>query len=573
MREWHDGLGTSFLGEGLPRAWMELRGYTPEQAKALIDEYVKNDVPVSKVYADLQEQVAPKLLVDKSPSYGDAVDILDHAERIFDGAKYIHLVRHPYSVIESFIRNRFDRLMMDGDADPMAAGEEVWSMHNANIADFLSTVDSKRKFVVKYENIVANPEESMKALCAFLQIPFDPAVLQPYEGERMTDGIHKTSAPIGDPNFKKHDSIDSSLGEVWKHTRLPRKLGGYARRVATELEYPLPVEVPGSVNAEVGLSATVPHIVAIQPNGNRPPFFCCAPAGGMTFMYFQLSQHLGEDQPVYGVQDPSLNPLIDPLPTMELLCAEQVKAIRSIQPKGPYHLGGWSFGGAVAFETAQQLMAAGEEVAFLGIIDTEARIEKHRARTFGEWTKFAWGQLKMSFKVMAHWPPYARDFLYIILPSKLKNRNKKTDDPTLWEYFSFAFADVIRHTLVKKADMAQIATRNNRVMLIKQPKTRRTVTVLKANLKALLAYKLKPYHGRITLLRAEDQSIMHKLYEDPTLGWGELAAGGIDIVEVPGNHAVLMNHPYVVRVSEVLREGMDKAIAAHGGLATEEEPE
>lgn len=565
MREWHAGLGTSFLGEGLPRAWMELRGYTPEEAKAFVDEYVNNDTPIEQVYADLQEQVAPRLLIDKSPSYGEGIDILEHAERIFDGAKYIHLVRHPYSVIESFMRNRFDRLMMDGDADPMSAGEDVWTTHNANIADFLSTIDDTRKFLVKYEDIVARPEETMRTMCEFLGVPFDPSVLSPYEGERMTDGVHKSSAPIGDPNFSKHNSIDASLGEVWKHTRLPRKLGGFARRVAAELEYPLPVEVPGSANTEIGLSTTVPHVVAIQPNGDRPPFFCCAPAGGMTFMYFHLPQFMGENQPIYGLQDPALNPLIEPHSTMESLCAAQVKAIRSVQPKGPYYIGGWSFGGAVAFETAQQLIAAGEEVAFLGIIDTEARIEKHRARTFKEWMKYAWGQAKMAVKVMSYWPPYARDFIYIILPSKLKKRSKSHDDPTLWEYISFAFADMIRHTLVKRADMANVVTRNNRVLLVKQPKTRRTVRVLKANLRALLKYKLKPYSGRITLIRAEDQSIMHKLHEDWTLGWGELAHGGIDVIEVPGNHAVLMSHPYLERVCEVLREGIDKAIERHGG--------
>ncbi|MCC6793695.1 MAG: SDR family NAD(P)-dependent oxidoreductase [Candidatus Hydrogenedentes bacterium] len=570
MREWHDGLGTSFLGEGLPRAWMELRGCSAEEAKAQIDEYVKSDVPVSKVYADLQEIVAPRLLVDKSPSYGEGVDILEHAERIFDGAKYIHLVRHPYSVIESFIRNRFDRLMMDGDADPMAAGEEVWSMHNANIADFLQTVDDKRKFLIKYEDIVANPEDAMKAMCAFLEVPFDPAVLTPYEGERMTDGIREKSMPIGDPNFKKHDSIDSSLGDVWKRTRLPRKLGGYARRVATELEYPLPVEVPGSGNLDVGISSNVPHIVAIQPKGTRPPFFCCAPAGGMSYMYFHLPNYLGENQPIYALQDPALNPAIEPFPTMQTLCAEQVKAIKSIQPNGPYHLGGWSFGGAVAFETAQQLMAGGDMVAFLGIIDTEARVDSHKPKTFNDRLQQVWGNLKMSVKVMGNWGPYAKDFIYIILPSALKRKNKH-GEPSLWEYLTFTWADMIRHTLVKKADMAQVVSRDSRVLLVKQPQTRRTFKVLKANLKALLAYELKPYPGRITLMRAEDQSIMHKLTDDPTLGWGELAKGGLDIFEVPGNHAVLMNPPYVIKVSEVLQNGMDKAIAEYGIVAQSEE--
>ncbi|MBM3288790.1 MAG: SDR family NAD(P)-dependent oxidoreductase, partial [Candidatus Hydrogenedentes bacterium] len=129
MREWRDGLESSYLGEGLARAWMELCGCSAEEAKAIVDAYVESDAPIERVYADLQKAAAPRLLADKSPSYGEAIDILEHAERAFDGAKYVHLVRHPYSVIESFVRNRIDRLVAgaNADSDAMAVGEDVWA--------------------------------------------------------------------------------------------------------------------------------------------------------------------------------------------------------------------------------------------------------------------------------------------------------------------------------------------------------------------------------------------------------------------------------------------------------------
>ncbi|MBM3289966.1 MAG: alpha/beta fold hydrolase [Candidatus Hydrogenedentes bacterium] len=411
----------------------------------------------------------------------------------------------------------------------------------------------------------------MKSLCTFLEISFDASVLRPYEGDRMTDGVHKTSAPIGDPNFKNHDSIDASLGDVWRRTRLPRKLAGFARRVAAEFDYPLPVEVPGSGNMDVGLSADVPHVVAIQPKGTRPPFFCCAPGGGVSFMYFHLPEFMGEDQPIYALQDPALNPLIDPFTTVESLSAVQVKAIRKIQPKGPYHLGGWSFGGTVAFEMAQQLRAVGEEVAFFAAIDTEAPIDKHKRRTWRERLKGAWDQAKMSLKVLKSMPPYVRDIFYMYFSTLTKSNKGEGATASLWEHVTFAWADMIRHTLVKRADIAQVASRDSRVLLVAQPQTRRVFRVLRANIQSLKLYKPKPYDGPITLLRAEDQFLVHQLHDDWTLGWRELARGRVDVVEVPGNHAVLLTHPFVQTTGRALREGMDKAIKEFGGRAVEED--
>jgi acyl transferase domain-containing protein/thioesterase domain-containing protein/aryl carrier-like protein len=559
MREWSQDLGKSYLGEGLQRAFMEVDGRSAQEAKALLDDLVRQNVPVEKVYAMLQEKVAPRLLLDKSPTYGSSIETLEHAERIFESAKYIHLVRHPYSAIESFVRNRFERLMTSDEADSMTLGEDVWSVSNANIRDFLSPMLKSRHHLVRYEDLVSDPEKTMKALCAFLEIPFDPAVLKPYEGKRMTDGVHAESAPVGDPNFMTHQAVDPALGTVWKRIRLPRRLGGYARRVAAELGYSLPVEETLGSCGEPTVSQTIQHVIKVQPKGEHAPFFCVAPAGGIAYTYFNLPQYIGDDTPFYALQDPSLNPTQDPYESMEDLASEHVAAIRAIQPEGPYYLGGWSFGGAVAFEVAQQLTKAGHTVALLAIMDTEARVLSLRTQSWQERLKWGWNQLVMSVDVVRHTGPYIRDGIYLILPSALKKGRTGRNAPSLWEYVTWAWADAIRDLLLKRADIANVVSRDSRLLLIQQPSTRRAMRVLRANWKILLKYIPASYSGKITLLRAEDQSVMHKLHEDPTLGWGEVADGGLEIITVPGNHAVMLIKPYIETVGATLKDCIARA--------------
>src|SRR5207244_2602928 len=95
-------------------------------------------------------------------------------------------------------------------------------------------------------DLVRDPEGSMRALCAFLGIEFDAALLTPYEGQRMLDGVHAQSIGINDPNFLQHDRIEASLGAVWRTIRLPRLLSEEACRSAAALGYELPHETAAS---------------------------------------------------------------------------------------------------------------------------------------------------------------------------------------------------------------------------------------------------------------------------------------------------------------------------------------
>ena len=110
-------------------------------------------------------------------------------------------------------------------------------------------------------------------------------------------------------------------------------------------------------------------LVEIQPDGSKTPIFCTPAADGFTRVYHELSDCLGDDQPVYGLDSPGIYG--EALPdTLEEFCAGMVNDIREVQPHGPYVLLGYCSGGTVALEIAQQLIASGERVAMLGMIET-----------------------------------------------------------------------------------------------------------------------------------------------------------------------------------------------------------
>ncbi|MET9768781.1 amino acid adenylation domain-containing protein [Streptomyces sp. NPDC006415] len=110
-------------------------------------------------------------------------------------------------------------------------------------------------------------------------------------------------------------------------------------------------------------------LLPLRTGGTLPPLFCVHPAGGLAWAYAGLLPHLENDRPVYGLQTPNLDGT-RPFPdSIEAMAAVYVGELRAVQPHGPYHLFGWSFGGNVVQEVAVQLQEAGEDVALLTILD------------------------------------------------------------------------------------------------------------------------------------------------------------------------------------------------------------
>ncbi|MFH5244706.1 non-ribosomal peptide synthase/polyketide synthase [Antrihabitans spumae] len=110
-------------------------------------------------------------------------------------------------------------------------------------------------------------------------------------------------------------------------------------------------------------------LVQLKTGGTKPALFCVHPAVGLSWGYARLAHQLGDDRPVYGLQLPALSgePKFESIPD---LARRYVEEVRAVQPQGPYHLLGWSLGGAIAHEMAVELRAAGEEVQTLALMDS-----------------------------------------------------------------------------------------------------------------------------------------------------------------------------------------------------------
>jgi acyl transferase domain-containing protein/acyl-CoA synthetase (AMP-forming)/AMP-acid ligase II/pimeloyl-ACP methyl ester carboxylesterase len=246
MSEREEELGISQLGEGLKRAFMSLKGIDAQASQELVANLVKENLSVRDVYQMLQQLTGDGTLVDKSPTYANNQETLAKAETLFTNAKYIHLVRHPYAMIESFARMRMDKLIGAGDSNPYYVAESIWSSSNQNILDLKDRISSDRYLLVHYEELVAQPEKVMREVCDFLAVPFHPGVLNPYQGERMTDGVNNAGMSVGDPNFLNHKQIDANLANAWREIKLPILLAPLTQTIARRLNYELLQEKIGA---------------------------------------------------------------------------------------------------------------------------------------------------------------------------------------------------------------------------------------------------------------------------------------------------------------------------------------
>ncbi|MEV4441928.1 amino acid adenylation domain-containing protein [Streptomyces sp. NPDC049577] len=116
---------------------------------------------------------------------------------------------------------------------------------------------------------------------------------------------------------------------------------------------------------------TYAMLLPLRPAGSRPPVFCVHPAGGLGWCYATFPSHLPPDVPLYALQAQGLDPADRPAATFTELIASYVAAMRSVQETGPYHLLGWSLGGALAHAVAVRLQEQGERVQLLAMLDSE----------------------------------------------------------------------------------------------------------------------------------------------------------------------------------------------------------
>ncbi|GAX43384.1 amino acid adenylation domain-containing protein [Tolypothrix sp. NIES-4075] len=269
-------------------------------------------------------------------------------------------------------------------------------------------------------------------------------------------------------------------------------------------------------------------LVKIQPNGSKPLLFCIHPLGGEILCYRDLARYLGSDQPVYGLQPQGLNGK-PPLTKVEDMASLYIKEIQTIQPNGPYYLVGYSFGGILVFEMAQQLYRLGQEVGLLVMIDTcrpgysqRLPFAKRIALHLDNLLQLRLAYIKQNAEGWSQWGKYM-----------LKHKYKR-------------YLTAARHLLN---------------VVHRLPENDKHLEIIDANALALSEYSFQVYPDKLTLLRTDDKSRDEAvgIEYDPQFGWGDLIVGGLDIHYVPGSHNSLLYEPHVQVVAEKLKVCLDKA--------------
>jgi amino acid adenylation domain-containing protein len=276
---------------------------------------------------------------------------------------------------------------------------------------------------------------------------------------------------------------------------------------------------PGGDRAQAGPPQR--SLVPVKPGGSRRAFFCVHAVGGSVVPYVPLAQLLPADRPFYGLEALGLHgePLIDEIPAM---AQQYLAALRTVQPAGPYHLGGWSIGGVIAFEMARQLLAEGERLASLVLLDTAVppgldEIPGHAALL----TDFA----EDLAALQARQPAPLDQMELAALPE-----------------------DEQANMVIRIAEEAGLIPCDVRAEM------RVRIQLFVANATAALRYRPRYVDCRVTLVSAAETN------PERTRGWSEFASG-IDRYTLPGTHYSILQRPQAIALADLLERCLEQAEA------------
>jgi len=279
------------------------------------------------------------------------------------------------------------------------------------------------------------------------------------------------------------------------------------------LYYPTVRQLVGALERPTqrnGSSALVP----IHSSGSNVPLFCVHPIGGAPYCYLPFATLLGPDQPIYALQARGVDGEAEPHTTVEEMADHYIESLKTAQPRGPYRLAGWSFGGAVAFEMARRLKEHGDDVELLAVIDTV---------------------------MMPPDEPFDEDDVLATVAEMVAGDDalsltqlRELDHEEQLDYF--------RH----RAEQAQLVTRWS-----EESRIQTVFEVFQKNLQAMFQYRPRPYDGPVTLFRATKH--ITPVFQDPYLGWQHWTTGNVDVHNVPCEHLEMLREPFVEQLGTILK--------------------
>lgn len=266
------------------------------------------------------------------------------------------------------------------------------------------------------------------------------------------------------------------------------------------------------------------------------PLYLIHGAGLNVLLYQSLGNHLDPDRPIYAMQAKGLDGQSELSTTIEEMASDYIAEIRKNQPQGPYAIFGFSLGGFIAYEMGRQLIAQGQEVAFLGVIDT--------VTTFASENQPPLTKLKHRIQALVGKPAF---FLYALgrepMEGKIKFlRQKAKNIRGMLFYYASRLG-------LKKAGNTPTANGSEQPVYLS---TNASVVIDTA----LNKYVLKPAPLTVDLFRAGKQ--MFYIEEPKTYGWSKYAQKGVVVENVPGEHSALFAPPNDAIFAKLLTDRLNE---------------
>jgi len=344
------------------------------------------------------------------------------------------------------------------------------------------------------------------------------------------------------------DDIEARLLKIWKEvletessdvTQNFFQLGGHSLlaakllyRIEKEFEQPLSlafvfqaptIELMADWLRSPDQSLRARAIVEIQPKGSQPPLFWVR--GGPRFRL--LAQKLGLDQPFLGLDIPFSDAIKLPTPyRVEDVAAFLVRAMREVQPHGPYSLAGLCVNAVIAYEMARQLSMQGESVALLAMFDAHNQAYYKNPFQDGRYT----GRVKYHLSNIVH-SDVRKGSGYIL--DRLQEARRKLER-TIWQLSS------------DQGNNGRAGKMHNADAVVHP---------------AFHRYEPQTYSGKIVLYQSSEWP--QGSYFDFALGWTDLVRGGIDFHRIPGNHPSMFTEPNVNLVAARLKNYL--SLSCHDG--------
>jgi thioesterase domain-containing protein/acyl carrier protein len=388
----------------------------------------------------------------------------------------------------------------------------------------------------------ADPDQPLSAFLSLSATDLQMQGGQPQELQPLPQGESNLPWPAEIPR----DQVEIALVEIWEALLgvRPRRqddffeLGGQslvAVQLLSEIDarfgkkLPLntllqasTVELLAEVIRESKATPLWPVLVPLRTGSSttQPPLFCIHGVGGGAMFYRDIAKYLDPAIPVYALQSLGMDDIQTPLDRVEDMAARYLKEIRQVQDHGPYHIAGYSFGGFIALEMAQRLLADGETVSFLAMIDAPTPDLAHRK-------------------------------------------------PSLWEYASTHLINLWNEEPSQKLQYVlgrlkwlqvkqKVNDRDYEAELKRQNPNQRMYQVLGPNYKAAERYVAQPYPGHITVFRATCQT--SRCARFPYLGW-ETYARTVEALAVPGNHYSLVQEPHAKVLGQLLNDRLSSTLS------------